>query len=185
MPATCRVAMSPQAKAHDSLQSRVAQKIREGKDQEANILHYQPLGFTKKLLSNKESRHLKCSVDEVNTFLCNNLSDPVREQELGHSKASISPAPPMTEFNTKEPHWKGVQEVVKAANSTSAPEPSGVSYSMYKHCPRLLQQLQKVLRVIWQRGRVSTSRDVLRVFGSPRRRAPKTLNSLEPSHYSA
>ncbi|KAK0141886.1 Transposable element Tcb2 transposase [Merluccius polli] len=62
---------------------------------------------------------------------------------------------PTTDLNSKEPSWKEVQEVVKAARASSAPGPSGVPYKVYKRCPRLLHRLWKILRVIWRRGKVA------------------------------
>lgn len=50
-----------------------------------------------------------------------------------------------------------IREVVKA-RSPSAPVPSGVPYSVYKRCPRLLQLFWKMLNVIWRRGRDADQR---------------------------
>lgn len=47
------------------------------------------------------------------------------------------PAPTL-DFNGKEPSRKEVQEVVKKAQVSSAPGPSGVPYMVYKNCPRFL-----------------------------------------------
>lgn len=35
------------------------------------------------------------------------------------------------DFNTKEPRWKEIQEVVKASRASSAPRHSGVPYNVY------------------------------------------------------
>lgn len=40
------------------------------------------------------------------------------------------------------------------ARSRSAPGPSGTSYTVYKHCPKLLSCLWKILRVVRRRGRI-------------------------------
>lgn len=60
----------------------------------------------------------------------------------------------MVEFNINEPTWKEVQEVVSAARANSAPGLSGVTYKVYKRCPKLLKLLWKTLRVVWRRGTV-------------------------------
>lgn len=44
------------------------------------------------------------------------------------------------------------QDVIKTARSASDPGPSGVPYSIYKRCPKLLHQLWKILRVMWGMG---------------------------------
>ncbi|XP_077380867.1 uncharacterized protein LOC144020874 [Festucalex cinctus] len=114
-----------------------------------------PFRFAKRLLGDKRSGRLECSSEEVNYFLRNTMTDPLREEELGHNKALISPAPPTVEFKVSEPSLKEVEEVIKAARSASSPGPSGVPYLVYKRCPELLQHLWKTLKVIWRRGRVA------------------------------
>ncbi|XP_063050108.1 uncharacterized protein LOC134444859 [Engraulis encrasicolus] len=114
-----------------------------------------PFGFTKKILGQKRSGHLACTGEEVNTYLNATYSDDAREEELGPCRTLITPPIPTSAFNTKEPTFKEVEEVVKAARSNSAPGPSGVPYVVYKRCPRLLRRLWTILRVIWRRGKVA------------------------------
>ena len=114
-----------------------------------------PFGFAKKLLGDKRSGQLNCPTEELNTYLRDNLSDPERDKELGNLEAVIRPHQPTTKFDLEEPSWKEVREVVKAAHSASAPGPSGVPYGVYKRCPSLLLLLWKIIKVIWQRGRVA------------------------------
>ncbi|XP_054628013.1 uncharacterized protein LOC129179159 [Dunckerocampus dactyliophorus] len=114
-----------------------------------------PFGFIKQLLGQKRSGHLACSKEEVDYFLKNNLSDPEREQDLGPLSALLDIPSPTVDFNTGEPTWKEIQDVVAAARSRSAPGPSGVPYKVYKRCPGLLRILWKTLRVIWRRGAVA------------------------------
>ncbi|XP_062272394.1 LOW QUALITY PROTEIN: uncharacterized protein LOC133978067 [Scomber scombrus] len=78
----------------------------------------------------------------------------MREQDLDANRSVINPAPPTTKFNLRELSLKEVEEVIKAARSSSTPGPSGVPYLVYKRCPELLRHLWKTLKVIWRRGRV-------------------------------
>ncbi|KAI4880969.1 hypothetical protein NFI96_033174 [Prochilodus magdalenae] len=82
-------------------------------------------------------------------------SDCKREELLGPCTALITPPEPTVAFNNKEPNLKEVEAVIKAARSSSAPGPSGVPYVVYKRCPRLLQRLWKIIKVIWRRGKVA------------------------------
>ncbi len=108
-----------------------------------------PFQFAKKLLGDKRSGRLECPREEVDHFLQNNMSDPLRDQDLGPNSALIIPAPPTAEFKLTEPSLKEVEEVIKAARSASSPGPSGVPYLVYKRCPQLLRHLWKALKVIW------------------------------------
>ena len=114
-----------------------------------------PFLFTKQLLRQRRSGCLVCSKKEVDLHLHNTFSDPSRDQDLGDCKAVIRPPEPAEAFNLMEPLLKEVQDVVKKTRSRSAPGPSGTSYKVYKHCPRLLHWLWRILKVIWRRGKTA------------------------------
>jgi len=96
--------------------------------------------FTKQLLRQKRSGQLTCSKAEVACHLRDTISDESREQDLGHCKSLINPPAPTLEFDEKKPNWKEV--------------PSGVTYRVYKNCPRLLHGVWRSLKVIWRMGKV-------------------------------
>lgn len=114
-----------------------------------------PFDFMKGLLGQKHSGRLACSKEEVDKHLHDTFSDPTQEQELGQCKAVITPPEPAEAFDLREPLLKEVQKVVRKARSRSAPGPRGTSYKVYKHCPKLLHRLWKILRVIWRRGKTA------------------------------
>ncbi|XP_063050368.1 uncharacterized protein LOC134445223 [Engraulis encrasicolus] len=114
-----------------------------------------PFGFTKKLLGQKRSGILTCPEDDINHHLSETYSDRQREEDLGPCRELISPPLPSSQFNTKEPTLTEVKNTVRAARTSAAPGPSGVPYKVYKHCPRLLQRLWRIIRVVWRRGRVA------------------------------
>ncbi|KAI8513106.1 hypothetical protein Bbelb_097450 [Branchiostoma belcheri] len=114
-----------------------------------------PYGFTKRLLGQKRSGTLNCSVQEINSYLCTTFSDAARDADLGPCSLLVSSPEPETQFDSTEPTLKEVKEAVKAARASSAPGPSGVPYKVYKHCPRLVVRLWKALRVVWRRGKVA------------------------------
>ncbi|XP_061902037.1 uncharacterized protein LOC133649222 [Entelurus aequoreus] len=113
-----------------------------------------PFGFTKKLLGEKRSGQLSCPEEEINLHIKNTYSDGMREQDLGHCAALICPPEPCILFDISEPTLKEVKEAIKSARTASAPGPSGVPYKVFKQCPRLLERLWKIFRVIWKRGKV-------------------------------
>ncbi|KAJ8349798.1 hypothetical protein SKAU_G00249280 [Synaphobranchus kaupii] len=114
-----------------------------------------PFGFTKLLLGQKRSGHLISSKEEIHNHLQNTYSDAARGEALGECRALIIPPEPTTAFNTKEPSWKEIQSVVKAARTSSAPGTNGVPFLVYKRCPKLTHRQWKILRVIWRRGKVA------------------------------
>ena len=114
-----------------------------------------PFGFAKNLLGDKRNGQLNCTANTVNAFLHDTLKDPEREENLGHNEQMIQPESPTTDFNMKEPSWKEIQDVVRAARTASAPGPSGVTYCVYKRCPGILNRLWRIMRKIWRRGKIA------------------------------
>ncbi|XP_061920230.1 uncharacterized protein LOC133660667 [Entelurus aequoreus] len=137
-----------------------------------------PFWFAKQLLGDKRSGRLECPREEVNRFLQNTMSDPLRGQDLGPNRALISPAPPTAEFQLTEPSLKEVEEVIKAAHSASSPGPSGVPYLVYKRCPGLLKHLWKTLKVIWRRGRVADQWRCAEGVWIPKEEDSKNINQF-------
>lgn len=123
--------------------------------QEVRYIHQNPFGFTRKILGQKRSGQLACMQEELDKYLSSTYRDSAREQDLGPCSALITPPELTSVFNIKEPTLKEVEEVVKAARTSSAPGPSGVPYVVYKRCPKLLQRLWRILKVIWRNGKVA------------------------------
>nr|XP_061785060.1 uncharacterized protein LOC133576095 [Nerophis lumbriciformis] len=114
-----------------------------------------PFGFTKQLLGQKRSGTLLCSEEEINQHLSNTYSDSRREEVLPPCRGLPTPSEPSFQFNIKEPTLAEVRDTVRAARTSAAPGPSGVPYKVYKHCPRLLERLWRLIRVVWRRGKAA------------------------------
>ncbi|XP_049337547.1 uncharacterized protein LOC125802987 [Astyanax mexicanus] len=113
-----------------------------------------PFGFTKRLLGQKQNGTLVCPKEEMDQHLCDTYSDRRREEELPPCRELIIPPDPSVQFNIKEPTLAEVRDAVRAARTSAAPGPSGVPYKVYKHCPRLLERLWRLIKVVWRRGKI-------------------------------
>lgn len=78
-----------------------------------------PFEFTKRLLGQKRSKRLDCCKEEVDDYLSNTLRNLDREQGLGPQRALMDVPAPLVEFDTSEPTWKEVQQVVKSSFDSS------------------------------------------------------------------
>ena len=116
-----------------------------------------PFQFVKKLLGDKRSGRLDCPKEEVEQHLRDTHSDPNRQQELGDCPQLLQPDEPTVTFDESEPKWKEVEDIIKKARASSAPGPNGITYKVYKNCPRLARRLWKTLKVIWRKGRLADS----------------------------
>lgn len=107
-----------------------------------------PFGFAKELLWQKWSGTLACPEEDIHRHLSDTYSDIRREEDLAHCREIVTPPEPSTPFNIKEPTLVEVRNTVRAARTSSAPGPSRVPYKVYKHCPRLLERLWRIIRVV-------------------------------------
>ncbi|VDI56155.1 Hypothetical predicted protein [Mytilus galloprovincialis] len=105
----------------------------------------------------KELKDLNRSKDEVEKYLHETHSDKERETPLGYCPRVGEEEQPIIEFETKEPTWKEVCEVVKKARTGSAPGYSGVPYKVYKKCPKILRKLWQLFRTLWKKGTIPES----------------------------
>ncbi|XP_029359637.1 uncharacterized protein LOC115044643 [Echeneis naucrates] len=125
---------------------------RRRKDRARKRTAFLAFKLTKQLLCQKRTGRLTCSKDANNNHLKATYSDPTREQLLDPCDALKTPSEP-----TFEPCPSEVEEVVRRAQSSSAPGPSGVPYKVYKNCPKLRHRLWRALKVIWRRGKITQS----------------------------
>lgn len=82
-------------------------------------------------------------------------SDSRREEDLPPCRELPAPPEPSFQFNIKEPTLAEVRDTVRAARTSAAPGLSGVPYKVYRHCPRLLERLWRLIRVVRRRGKVA------------------------------
>lgn len=86
-----------------------------------------PFSFIKKLLGQKRSGHLACPVEEIDNHLHATFSDTLRDHDLEPCRDLVAPPEPGIQFDSAEPTLKEVEEAVRAARSSFAPGPSGVT----------------------------------------------------------
>lgn len=110
-----------------------------------------PFEFERQL---KRNGQLSCPEEDISCSIKNTFGDGMREQDLGHCTALISPPEPCTSLNINISTLKGGKEVIKTTRTASAPGASGVPYKAFKHCPCLLERLWKIFRRIWKKGKV-------------------------------
>ena len=91
---------------------------------------------------------LRCSKEDVEQYLKETHSDPLRNEDVGPCPRNVAVEPPGVEFDCREPTWKEVAAVVKKARSGSAPWPNRVTYNVYKKCTKILRKLYELHRVI-------------------------------------
>jgi hypothetical protein len=109
-----------------------------------------PYKYTTRILGKAKSGSLETPVNEVEKYLAGVHSDSQRDEPLQGSEAFYQPEEQTVGFDMSEIKWKEVQQVVQKARAGSAPGISGITYQVYKKCPKLLRRLWKLMNVIWK-----------------------------------
>lgn len=115
-----------------------------------------PYRLTKTLMGEARSGRLTRAKEVVEVFLKEIHNDTFRGQAFcAHPKVTRTETP-AEKFDTIEPKWREIQEIVQKAQSASAPRPSGMPYKVNKRCP-MFRRLWKLLRRKWAKGIVLKS----------------------------
>ena len=59
---------------------------------------------------------------------------------------------PSTGIDDAEHRLQEIKEITRKARARPAPGPNRIPYKAYKNCPKLLQRLWKLIKVVWRRG---------------------------------
>ena len=110
-----------------------------------------------KLLGKPKSGDLNCPISEVEASICIAHSDPERQVPLGDKPIKVDAKEPSIPFNLNPFKFSEIERIVQKARSGSAPGPSGLSYVVYKRCPRLIRRLWKLINIIWRTKDLPTS----------------------------
>ena len=108
-----------------------------------------PHGATKKMFTEPRSGVLGCTKEELDNHLRQTYSDPRRDQPLPHMEGLKHPTEPGVRFQLGALREREVDDFVKKARAKSAPGGDGVSYKVYKYCPKLRHYLFGLLQRLW------------------------------------
>ena len=89
-------------------------------------------------------RAVSPTLEEVEGYLHETHSDPLRDEPLGQCPNEVKVDPPEALMDVREPTWKEVREVVKKARSGSVSGPNEIPYIVYKGCSKLLRKLWQI-----------------------------------------
>ena len=131
-------------------QRRVERK-KEVKETRKKFLE-DPYKFAKGLFTESKGGKLECPKEELEKHLAQTYNDARRDEELQQPSGGLQrPTAPGVPFDLSDMKKKEVDDFVKKARSKSSPGNDGISYKMYKHCPKLRKQLFLLLRHMFRK----------------------------------
>lgn len=112
--------------------------------------------------------HSKCRKVEPEKHLKEAYKDPKRGERFPYINKLHSTTAPGTAFEMSDIKAKEVHEFVKKSRSKSSPRNDGVSYKVYKKCPRLKRILLLLLQKIQKEKSVADRWKVAECIYFPR-----------------
>ena len=139
-----------------------------------------PYKFAKGLFTEARSGNLECGKDELEAHLKETYSDDKRCDELPDIADLRKPTAPGVGFNLEDIQKKEVDEFIKKARGKGSPGNDGVSYKVYKYCPKLRLRLYLLLRDSWREKNVAERWSVAEGVYLPKEVDSKELNQFRP-----
>ncbi|XP_071500367.1 uncharacterized protein [Diadema antillarum] len=139
-----------------------------------------PHRFTKRLFEEGVSGSLEVSKEELERHLKATYCDGRREEPFTGVAGLLRPQEPEVSFDLSELKLWEVEAVVKKARAGSAAGQNGLSYKLFKYCPRIRRVLWRILRVLWRERIVPVSWCVAEGVYIPKERDAKGIGQFRP-----
>ena len=100
------------------------------------------------MFEEEKSGVLKVSKETLEAHLQRKYSDPLTDTPMGNFGDLNRPQSPEEAFDNSPIKLGEVKDFVRKARSKSTPGINGISYKLYKRCPKVLASLWKLLRIM-------------------------------------
>ena len=127
-------------------------KHRKKKRQAWRAFYSNPYAFAKKLFVESKSGKLDVPKEELENHLKMTYSDDLNGIPIPHLRDLPKPQDPTVMFDDSGIKPKEVRNFVHKARAGSAPGLNGISYKLYKNCPRVLRKLTILLQQAWKKA---------------------------------
>ena len=130
-------------------------KHRKKKRQARRSFYSNPYAFAKKknkLFVESKSGKLDLPKEELENHLRITYSDDLNGVPIPPLRDLSKSQDPTVMFDDSGIKLKEVRDFVHKARAGSAPSLNGISYKLYKNCPRVLRKLTILLQQAWKKG---------------------------------
>ena len=97
---------------------------------------------------------MKCTKQELEDHLKETYSDIRRDEQMPPINGLKRPARPGIKFDLGNFKESELNRFIKKARSKSAPGSDGISYKVYKNCPKLKHLLFGLLNALWKKRKL-------------------------------
>ena len=168
-------------KKHQNLmktERRLKTKKERGKARKSFLAN--PYKYAKGLFAEKRSGRLQCSKEDLEKNIESTYSDHDRYSEVTAMPGLKKPSAPGIPFDMSDLRAKEVESFVKKARSKSSPGNDGVSYKVYKNCPRLRNILFLLLRDMWKKKKEASRWKIAEGIYIPKEENSSEIGQFRP-----
>ena len=139
-----------------------------------------PFKFTKKLFEEEKSGVLNVPKEVLEAHLQEKFSDPLSDIPLGNFAHLNRPSPPEERFDTSPIKLGEVKDFVRKTRAKSSPGINGISYKLYKRCPKVLALLWKLLKKAQEKGFIAENWGLANGIHIPKEKDSKEIDQFRP-----
>ena len=155
-------------------------KHRKKKRQARRAFYSNPYAFAKKLFVESKSGKLDVPKEELENHLKMTYLDDLNSIPMPHLRDLPKPRDPTVMFDDSGIKLKEVRDFVHKARAGSAPGLNGISYKLYKNCPRVLRKLTVLLQQAWKKAIVPQEWCLADDIGIPKEMQSKGITNFRP-----
>ena len=105
-----------------------------------------PFKFTKKLFAGEKNGVLNIPKEDLEAHLQKKYTNPLTDTPLKYLIELNRPHLPEEKFDDSPLKLGEIKDFIRKARAKSSPGINGISYKLYKRCPKILALLWKLLR---------------------------------------
>ena len=139
-----------------------------------------PYKFEKSVFEEGTSGSLDVEGEELQAHLKATYADERREELVDSAPGLKRPAEPGHQFDLGELRSWEEDAVVRKARAGSAAGQNGLSYKLFKCCPRVRRVLWRILRVLWRKKALPESWCVAEGVYIPKEKDAKEIGQFQP-----
>ena len=136
--------------------------------------------FTKKLFDGEKNGVLNISKEDLKAHLRKKYTDPLTDTPLRRLNEPNRPQSPDEKFDDSPLKQGEIKDFVRKARAKRSPGINGISYKLYKRCPKILVLLWKFLRKAYTKKFIAEKWGLADEIYIPKEKDSRKLEQFRP-----
>ena len=136
--------------------------------------------FTKKLFEGEKNGVLNIPKEDLEAHIRKKYTDPLTDTSLRRLNETNRPHFTEEKFDDSPLKLGEIKDFVKKARAKSSPGINGISYKLYKRCPKILAFLWKLLREAYTKKFIADNWRLADEIHIPKEKDSRKLEQFRP-----